>query len=78
VGTWAWRDFAVPPVTAVLHRFGPWRTVLPQPGQFACSTLDHLVKTQNRESCKPLIHKDLFNWHGVCKALRNLATGAFP
>jgi hypothetical protein len=65
-------------VTAALHRFGPARTVLPHRRPFACATLDHLVKTPTHNFRKPLISNNLFNWHGVCKALRNHATGAFP
>jgi hypothetical protein len=72
------RDFAALSVTAALHRFGPGCTVLPQSGWNACSTLDQMVKTQMQIFHKSLILNDLSNWHGACKELRDLATGALP
>ncbi|WP_143696731.1 hypothetical protein [Variovorax sp. YR752] len=72
------RDFAALSVTAALHRFGPGCTVLPQSGWNACSTLDQMVKMQMQIFHKPLISNDLSTWHGACKELRDLATGALP
>jgi hypothetical protein len=72
------RDFAALSVTAALHRFGPGCTVLPQSGQNICSVLDQMVKTRTPIFHKSLISNGLSNWHGACKELHDLATGAPP
>jgi len=45
----------VPFVTPTLHRFGPACTAPPQFFQFACSVLDHMVKTRTSKVHNPLI-----------------------
>jgi len=42
-------------VTPTLHRFGPARTASPQFFRFACSTLDHMVKTKASKNRNLLI-----------------------